>query len=448
MANRKQKTAGKPSKKKNTTAAAAGAPSQAGDVDDITVILPPPRNEDDTDQTDDGASNSSSIKKRQDRKLTDQQEVDMLEFLRTNICMWDMKDIDYRNAQKKQSLWESLATTMGGDLTHTHLKAAFKNLRNWNTKLDKECSKSGSAPRVMTHRDLQVQERMQFMKATVKHRPAPLSSATGRGPDETRDTIVTLDDDALEPPKKRPASSASTSADADGLDTLQTVLDRQNEKLQTMVTNFNSPAEVVDLDDPQSASRSIQKSYCNYVSSCVMTYNEEEFDDFQSAFTQIHEQFKTARRAKVKRQQAIAEQAGQNTRYTYPTTLMSPSPQYQLDPAHWATQPPGQLQAASLYSSQSQEFQGQYQRMMTPRPQTLQARPIPVIQTLQPPMTVLPPATTDMPTIRRLTSTPKRDAPPTSAEMLNLSDFVNRSTTTNPAGDDSQDLCLGRLQDE
>ena len=347
----------------------------------------------------------------------------MLEFLRTNICLWDMKDRDYRNAERKHKLWETQAASMCGGLTPAHLKAAFKNLRNWNTKLDKECSKSGSAPRVMTHRDMQVADRMLFMKATVKHRPAPLTNARGRGADDSRDILETLDDDALEPPKKKPASrpssSASTSADTEGFETMQTVLDRQNEKLANIVSSFNSPAEIVDLDDPQSASRSIQKSYCNYVSSCVMTYNDEEFDQFQSAFTQIHEQFKTARRAKVLRQQTLAEQAGENTRgYTYPATQQqtTPSQQYQLDIAHWQAQPPTQLLGQSLYGSQTPEYQAQY-RMLTARTQPRQ--PIPVLQTLLPPTTPQQ-ATGEMPIISniRRTSTPKRDAPP--RDLLNL----------------------------
>ena len=447
MANTKKKNA---SKKKNTPAAAAGAPpSEAGDGDDIP---PPPTTEDDHDHDhDEAASNASSTKKRRDRRLSDKQEVDMLEFLRTNICLWDMKDRDYRNAERKHKLWETLAASMGGGVTPAHLKAAFKNLRNWNTKLDKESSKSGSAPRVMTHRDMQVADRMQFMKATVKHRPAPLTNAKGRGADDTRDIIQTLDDDALEPPPKkktasRPASSASTSADTEGFETMQTVLDRQNEKLENIVSQFRSPPEVVDLDDPQSASRSIKRSYCNYVSSCVMTYNDEEFDDFQSAFTQIHEQFKAARRAKVRRQQTLAEQAGENTRaYTYPGTQpqTTPSQQYQLDIAHWQAQPPPQLQGQSLYSSQTPDYQAQY-RTLTARPQLRQ--PLPVLPTLLPPTTPHQ-ATGEMPTIPniRRTSTPKRDATP--RDVLNLTDYLNRSSS-NPAAEDSQDIVLNQLEEQ
>ena len=458
-----------PAKKKKKTPvlpAAGGAPSDDAEDDDETEITAP---EDDTDE---GASNTSTTKKRQDRKLTDKQEIDMLEFLRSNICMWDMQCIDYRNAQKKQALWETAAKTVGDDLTAGHLKAAFKNLRNWNTKLDKECSKSGSAPRQMTGRDIQVQTRMDFMKNTVTHRPAPLASSRGRGADETIETIETLDDEAMEPPKKRTsraASSASTSADAEGLLTLQNVIERHNDKLHSMVTKFHSPSpaphsDVVNLDDPQSASRGIQKSYCSYVTSCVMTYDEQEFDQFQSAFTLIHEQFKAARRAKVHRQQALAEQAA--ARYTYAgtphtissvsapvafqlysapatvTTQTTPSQQYQLDAAHWATETPAPLQGASLYASQTAEYNAQY-RTLTARPQPLQARPLPVLQTLPLATTTLQStAEPPLPNIRRIaTSTPKRD---TTGDVLNLSDMLNRSTTTNPA-EDSQDIVLSGL---
>ena len=383
----------------------------------------------------------------------------LIEFMKVHTCMWDMKLLDYRNAQMKNQKWEELAKEMGGGVTPGHLKAAFKNLRNWNTKLDKEADKSGSAPRVLTGRDMQVQQRMQFMKNSVTHRPAPMVSAKAGGPSssQSRELIQSVDDQALEQPeqpssKKRRPSSASTTtsaADAEALEGLQSVMSRNTDTLRQMLKGDDAP---VDLDDPLSAKRAIHKSFCQYVTSCVMTYEDAEFDQFQTTFTLLNERFKAERREAHHRATTTTTSADAHYRYSQPTiSSQTTAPvafnlygdsqhTYQQDPSTWLPNPPH----ASLYGSQTSDYNLRYLQE-----QQRQSRGLPV---REPPLPNI---------IRRPTSTPKRAAKPSIVSItttgtaesepgpsqlaLNFSDFTVVESEEGVEGD-SQDHVLTQLE--
>ena len=417
------------SKKKSAAAAAAAAQQEEQEE------------QEETENEDDGASDTSStIKRRKDRKLSDVNEVKMLEFLKVNTCMWDMKKLEYRNAQKKNDLWEELADSLEEGVTAAHLKAAFKNLRNWYTKLDKDATKSGTAARTLTGRDIQVQERMQFMKNSVTHRPAPMTSAKAGGPNasDSVNLIQSVDDQALlQPPRgssspntkrrRTPSSvSASTSADADTLEGLQTVMSRNAEALQQIYSSVQKDDDASpDLDNPLGTSRAIKKSFCQYVTNCVLSYDEGEFDRFQSGFTAMHARFKAERRREVERRAAgvqLQSPGGMSaftssqptissqTSEPVPFQLYGPqadSQQYQAHPSQWISNPP----SSSLYNSQTPDYNAQY-RFLQQQQQLLRQQNVRGLAPAAPPP---PPATPlprdpQLPNITRLqnTSTPKR----------------------------------------
>ena len=429
-----------------------------------------------TDEEAASDTSSNTRKARLDRKLSDENEVRMLEFLQVNTCMWDMKKLEYRDTVKKNNLWEQLAVTMDGVVTSGHLKAAFKNLRNWYTKLDKDASKSGSAPRVLTGRDKQVQQRMQFMKNSVTHRPAPMVSAKPGAPNPAQSSqlIRSLDDPALVPrtptKKRRPSSSASASisADADALEGLQTVMDRNTNTLQQIYSSQQKDdAAAVNLDDPLAASRAIKKSFCQYVTNCVMTYDESEFDQFQSAFTLLHERFK-AERQEAQRRAAVIPLQNPHPGYGSSTTISQTSapvpfqlfgsqgdPNYQPDPSQWLPQTPGPLQG-SLYHSQSTEYNAQYRLLQQQQLQQQQQR-----QAGRGRAVPLTPRELPLPNISRLhnTSTPKRpkvtlatsaetepEPPAEISAVMNFTDYINR-TNDSPQHDSQQDALDGLEED-
>ena len=68
-------------------------------------------------------------------RLTDQQEELLTSWMRDNPSLWDQKNIQYKNKQQRQSLWEAQAARMG--LTLTHIQTAYRDLRDWHTKLHK-----------------------------------------------------------------------------------------------------------------------------------------------------------------------------------------------------------------------------------------------------------------------------------------------------------------------
>ena len=117
--------------KERITAGAAAKSTPEDDLDvGCTIQSQSTAESSDVDSVGSVGSRESSKRKgrpRADRRLTEEQELEMVEFLKANTCMWDMKHLNYRNAQLKQDLWEELATKLS--VTSTHLKAAFKNLQ-------------------------------------------------------------------------------------------------------------------------------------------------------------------------------------------------------------------------------------------------------------------------------------------------------------------------------
>ena len=410
------------------------------------------------------STTSSTVKpkrKKQSRRLIDKDEVEMLEYLKSHPFMWDMKSLEYRNAVRKSDAWEDLAKTIGDGMTADHLKAAFKNLRNWYSRLDLEGSKSGTAPRVPTGRELQVQDRMQFMQNTVTHRPAPMASPPGvGGTDSSLNTIASLDDAALDQStsqsltKKRTTPSASASivsTDSEAIGRMESTLSKNREDIQKLSSAMADKSAAVDLDDPQSASRAIKRAYATYVTTSVQSYNENEFDEFQCMFTDMEARFKAARRGRAATtRQLLRPEATMPTPYYTPTASTSAtpyqqyeppappqSPRYQIDQRHWAPELPAVLKGSSLYRSQTPEFNAQYayhtqhaQRL--PPPVQRHASPHPHPAEVQ--------NRTSTPT-RQRTSPSSRDV----SSLFNVSDVMRMAAEPSPE-QDSQDIVLQRLE--
>ena len=127
------------------------------------------------------ASTSSQApqgKKKRARKtaysLSVAEEEVMLDFLRDNPILWDIKKMDYRNKQKKDKLWDDQARAMGK--TPDHLQGWFKSLRDTNTRLDKK--KTGDGAPDLTERDAWILANFVFLKQVVRYRPEPVKSVS------------------------------------------------------------------------------------------------------------------------------------------------------------------------------------------------------------------------------------------------------------------------------
>lgn len=98
----------------------------------------------------------------------------MLEFIRDNPVLWNVKMTDYRRKDKKDKMWEDQAQLM--EKTADTLKGWFRSLRDTHTRLDKK--KSGDGTPCLTEREKWILSNFVFLKTVTRHRPEPLHSVS------------------------------------------------------------------------------------------------------------------------------------------------------------------------------------------------------------------------------------------------------------------------------
>ena len=106
--------------------------------------------------------------------LNPEEEMTVLEFLKENPLLWDIKKIDYRNTAKKDRVWKEQAVTM--EKSVEHLQGWFRSMRDTYTRLDKK--RSGDGQPDLTERDQWIVDHFDFLKTTVRHRPEPVRSVS------------------------------------------------------------------------------------------------------------------------------------------------------------------------------------------------------------------------------------------------------------------------------
>ena len=106
------------------------------------------------------------------RLKSEELEADVLEWVCANECLWNMKNRDFKNRARKEGMWQDKAGELGIEMKM--LKTWYTDLRDWNTKL--QALKSGDPARIYTDREAWVMERFAFLKATIRHRRAPVKS--------------------------------------------------------------------------------------------------------------------------------------------------------------------------------------------------------------------------------------------------------------------------------
>lgn len=119
------------------------------------------------------ASNKKRAKKNHGNMSIAEEEV-MLEFIRDNPVLWNVKMTDYRRKDKKDKIWEDQANLMAK--TADALKVWFRSLRDTHTRLDKK--KSGDGAPELTEREEWVISNFTFLKTVTRHRPEPLQSVS------------------------------------------------------------------------------------------------------------------------------------------------------------------------------------------------------------------------------------------------------------------------------
>jgi hypothetical protein len=103
-----------------------------------------------------------------------EEEDQMLDFLRDNPVLWNMKMTDYRRKDKKDKIWEDQAQLM--NRTTDTLKGWFRSLRDTFTRLDRK--KSGDGAPQLTEREDWIISKFAFLKTITRHRAEPIKSVS------------------------------------------------------------------------------------------------------------------------------------------------------------------------------------------------------------------------------------------------------------------------------
>ncbi|XP_076055498.1 uncharacterized protein LOC143033835 [Oratosquilla oratoria] len=118
-----------------------------------------------------GKGSCKSKKPRKNFQLTPEHEDNLLEWLRKNELLWRRGHMQFKDVQKKRSLWEKKAQEFG--LTIEHLQGWWRGMQTWFVKLHKV--KSGQATKKLTDREMYVLQKCSFYEGQLRHRStAPL----------------------------------------------------------------------------------------------------------------------------------------------------------------------------------------------------------------------------------------------------------------------------------
>ena len=119
-------------------------------------------------------SEKKSRAKKKDFNLNPEDEDKMLDFIRDNPVLWNLKMTDYRRKDKKAKLWVDQAELMGKSVEN--LKGWFRSLRDTHTRLHK--TKSGSGVPQFTEREEWIIKKFAFLLGVTRHRPEPMKSVS------------------------------------------------------------------------------------------------------------------------------------------------------------------------------------------------------------------------------------------------------------------------------
>ena len=306
------------------------------------VQLPPPDEVEDEDEVEvevdeervssPTPSGSSSTPKRV-CKLSEEHEIHILDWMRDNPMLWDQKHLDFKNKAKRDRMWEDMARDL--KLSTPVLRTGYKDLRDWNTKLQKP-PKSGDGARTNTAREDIILQRFAFLKNTVRHRAAPVTTPTEtklrKGGDleaaekeaaECNRNLDEADDDATSatstnPNKKKTKStSAADAAAAENLAQILNQLSAKDQQIESIGSRINTIQAQVHADkDPTNK----KKTFCDWVRSEILSTSEEEYLAYQSCFLHLHHTW-----LKERKSAQLVQQQQQPRQYNVPPYATSPA---------------------------------------------------------------------------------------------------------------------------
>lgn len=299
--------------------------------------------------------------------LSNADEELMLEFIRENPVLWNVKMTDYRRKDKKEKIWEDQAQLM--EKTADTLKGWFRSLRDTHTRLDKK--KSGDGAPYLTEREEWIISKFVFLNTVIRHRPEPLQSVKAtiqqhRGDLDAAETAcadLEIGLDELTPtPSSTPSSSRKRPQDLD-----IALL----ESLQKRVAEAGTIIE--DLSKAQQQPITTRTAFANYVKDSLLTMSNANYKKARSTINRLlsdlmdedsDDDIPSAMGAPPipATQQVSHSQPPHPLRPSsapsfglFGSSAPSTSEQYQPPPHMWRNVPP----ASSVWGSQSMEYMEQ-----------------------------------------------------------------------------------------
>ena len=237
-------------------------------------------NEVDEERVSSPTSSGSSYTPKRVCKLSEEHEIIVLDWMRDNPMLWDQKHLDFKNKAKRDGMWEDLVKEL--KLSTPVLRTGYKDLRDWNTKLQKP-PKSGDGARTNTAREDIILQRFAFLKNTVRHLSAPVTTPTEtmlrKGGDleaaekeaaECNRNLDEADDDATSATSKNPnkkktkSTSAADAAAAENLAQILNQLSAKDQQIESIGSRINTIQAQVHADkDPTNK----KKTFCDWVRS-------------------------------------------------------------------------------------------------------------------------------------------------------------------------------------
>ncbi|XP_078599648.1 uncharacterized protein LOC144874882 [Branchiostoma floridae x Branchiostoma japonicum] len=176
------------------------------------ILAPAPEESSDSEVSDVTGLNKKKRKDKTVATLSEEEEEVMLEWLKEHPEFYNRRMMEYKNIQRKETLWRQKASDMGKSVEH--LKTWYRSMRTRMARLLR--NKAMKTSEDLTDRDTWVIENLSFLRKHIEavHR-RPIKGFTQRSAHTTGqgsfDSVISVKTEAVSDTSEAPVSSTSTS---------------------------------------------------------------------------------------------------------------------------------------------------------------------------------------------------------------------------------------------
>ena len=306
-------------------------------------------------------------------QLTEAQKEELIDWLKQNPCIYSKRLTEYKDAPKKEKLWEDKAKAMG--LEVAALQTFYKSNRTQLSRLKKSVGKSGDGTDVLedlSATDRWIWENFSFLKdhietverrnvvsihgrnGRVAGRTAPTSTATGSAAEVPPTAASNIQSDSgSESQSTDPSSRSSRRHSTESADLKQTLMEYISGSKKVGPSPFARHIDEGLSELPSDIRRTTQMKLM-----AVLHEGQKQAEERQEIQQQVPS---TLQPTFPQQQQQVAPfqphpqpYLPRSTSRHDPSRLMSQNHQWQPPPSQWPTQMTGPQ--TSLWRSQDPQF--------------------------------------------------------------------------------------------